>query len=147
MWLSKFSENSEIGLLMSYQLAGKRVGPKVLYYAYAPSTHSHTLPSEKQRRPRQLKSSSVFPNSEFLPTNSVLALVMQFLSRFSSFWRPPYENLHRRGPRPSGPPCQYANVFIHTVKKWWCCLLLARIFVYGWSNSFRYSIISFSVYP
>ena len=27
---------------MSYQLAGKRVRPKVFYYAYAPSTHSHT---------------------------------------------------------------------------------------------------------
>ena len=33
---------SEIGLLMSYKLAGKRVRQKVFYYAYTPSTHSHT---------------------------------------------------------------------------------------------------------
>ena len=48
-----------------------------------------TLTSAKQRRPRELKSSSIFPNSEFLPTNGVLALlVMQILARFSSFGRP-----------------------------------------------------------
>ena len=36
-----------------------------------------------------MKSFSVFPNSEFLPTNGVLAsLVMQFCAPFSSFWRP-----------------------------------------------------------
>ena len=33
---------SEIGLLMSYQLVGKQVRPKVFYYTYAPSIHSHT---------------------------------------------------------------------------------------------------------
>ena len=37
-----YSMYSEIGLLMSYKLAGKRVRLKVFYDAYAASTHSHT---------------------------------------------------------------------------------------------------------
>ena len=42
---SKFTDVSEIGLLMS---PGKRVRPKVFYYAYALRTHSHTTGSDRQ---------------------------------------------------------------------------------------------------
>ena len=67
---------------------GKRVRPKVFYYAYAPRTHSHTTGSDsqlkhscrlghslfrEQRHRRELKSSSVFPNFEFL--TNVLASI------------------------------------------------------------------------
>ena len=44
-----------------------------------------TLPSAKQRRPRELKNSSVFPNSEFL-TNVLAWLVKQFLAPYYNDW-------------------------------------------------------------
>ena len=49
---------------MSYQLAGKRVRPKVFYYAYAPSTHSHTRCS-RTGSDRQLKRSYRLGHSPF----------------------------------------------------------------------------------
>ena len=59
LW-SEVSDVSEIVLLKSYQLGGKLVRPKVFYYAYAPSTHSHTTGSD-----RQLKRSCHLGHSPF----------------------------------------------------------------------------------
>ena len=109
MRLSKLSDvlgNWIVNVIPACWKAGEAES-KVFYYAYA---HSHTrcsrtgsdrqlLPSAKQRRPREFKS-SVFPNSEFLPTNGVLAsLVMQFLAPISS-------KNHKNLPP---PPCQHAT--------------------------------------
>ena len=99
MRLSKFSDvYLEIGLLMSYQLAEKRVRPKVFYYAYAPSTHSNTTSTldAAAQVPRRVEEFFGLPK-----LNGVLAsLVMQFLA--------PSKNL-QRGPRTPAPPCQHAT--------------------------------------
>ena len=74
---------------MSYQLAGERVRPKVFYYAYAPSTHSHT------GNDRLLKHSCHLGHSPFSEAK-MPKRVEEFFGfskfwifvPFSSFWRP-----------------------------------------------------------
>ena len=93
---------------MSYQLAGKRVRPKVFYHAYDPSTHSHTTCS-RTGSDRQLNRSCRLGHSPFREAKTpkrveeffgfskfwisadkrrCCSLVMQSLAPFSSFWRP-----------------------------------------------------------
>ena len=68
---------------MSYQLAGKRVRPKVFYYDYAPSTHSHTRCS-RTGSDRQLKRSCRLGHSPFREAKTPKR-VEEFFG-FSKFW-------------------------------------------------------------
>ena len=121
---------SEIGLLMSYQLAGKWVRPKVSYYAYA---HSHTRCS-RTGSDRQLKHSCRLGHSPFREAKT-LKRVEKFFG-FSKFWisadkrrscvisnavfgalfkfLAPSKNIHRGGHDPRPPPCQHATAFPYT---------------------------------
>ena len=68
---------------MSYQLAEKRVRPKVFYYAYAPSTPSHTRCS-RTGSDRQLKHSCRLGHSPFREAKTPKR-VEEFFG-FSKFW-------------------------------------------------------------
>ena len=112
---------------MSYQLAGKRVRPKVFYYAYAPSIHSHSRCS-RTGSDRKLKRSCRLGHSPFREAKTPKRVEVFF--GFSKFWisaekrrscvisnavfgalvklLAPSKNLHMGGMVPR-PPCQHAT--------------------------------------
>ena len=64
MRLSKFSDVLGNWIVNVIPASGKRVRPNVFYYAYAPSTHSHTRCS-RTGSDRQLKRSCRLGHSPF----------------------------------------------------------------------------------
>ena len=113
----------QLRLLMSYKFARKWVKPKVFYYAYTPSTPSHTRCS-RTGSDRQLKRSCHLDHSPYREAKTPKR-VEEFFG-FSKFWisankrrscvisnavfgalfklLAPSKNLHRGGHGPPAPP-------------------------------------------
>ena len=83
MRLSKFSDVLGNWIVNVIPASGKRVRPNVFYYAYAPSTHSHTRCS-RTGSDRQLKRSCRLGHSPFREARTPKR-VEEFFG-FSKFW-------------------------------------------------------------
>ena len=109
MRLSKFSDvlgNWIVNVIPACRKAGEAEGVllRVRTAILDAAVQEATLPSAKQRRPRELNSSSVFLNSEFLPTLVITCVISNAV--FGALFKllAPSKNLHRGGHVPR-PPC------------------------------------------